>query len=229
MLEHWGDIQPGGGVFQFVRLEDMAFDKRPGMANVVYLVDSGRGSASTSGHPYTSTNGRIWQMVLDPSDPTIVISLSILIQGDDAPLKAPNEIHQPDNIESTQNGLYITEDPGSGQQFNPGETNATTARIWQYPFANPLAMAPVAAVDQSADEGPTDTAGSGLGKLGAWEASGIIDVSSIFGPGTFLLDVQAHTLFIDQSPGPDVTGDGVSDWTNKREGGQLLLLTIPGG
>jgi hypothetical protein len=36
-------------------------------------------------------------------------------------------------------------------------------------------------------------------------------------------------LFIDQSPGPDVTGDGVSDWTNKREGGQLLLLTIPGG
>jgi hypothetical protein len=227
VLEHWGDIQPGGGVFQFVRLEDMAFDKRPGMSNVVYLIDSGRGSASTSGHPYASTNGRVWQMVLDPADPTVVTSLSILIQGDDAPLKAPNEIHQPDNIESTQNGLYITEDPGSGQQFNPSEANATTARVWQYAFATATAT-PVAMIDQSADEGPTDTAGSGLGKLGAWEASGIIDVSSVFGPGTFLIDVQAHTLFIDQAPGPDVTGDNVSDWTNKREGGQLLLLTIPG-
>ena len=30
--------------FQFVRIEDMAYDKRPGMENVVYLVDSGRGT-----------------------------------------------------------------------------------------------------------------------------------------------------------------------------------------
>ncbi|MEA2678134.1 MAG: hypothetical protein QOJ81_2275 [Chloroflexota bacterium] len=228
VLEHWGDIQPGGGVFQFVRLEDMAFDRRPGMANVVYLVDSGRGSASTSGHPYASTNGRIWKMVLDPTYPTIVTSLSIFVQGDDNPLKSPNEIHQPDNIESTQYALYVTEDPGSGQQFNPGDPNATTARVWQVPVAAPATMTPAASIDQSADEGPTDTPGSGLGKLGSWEASGIIDVSSVFGPGTFLIDVQAHTLFIDQEPGPDVTGDNVSDWTYKREGGQLLLLTIPG-
>ena len=45
--------------------------------------------------------------------------------------------------------------------------------------------------------------------------------SSIFGPGAFLVNVQAHTLWIEQAPGPD--------WTYKREGGQLLLLHVPGG
>ena len=51
-------------------------------------------------------------MVLDPTDPTVVTSLSILIQGDDAPTKTLTEVRQPDNVETTANGLYITEDPG---------------------------------------------------------------------------------------------------------------------
>ena len=58
--------------------------------------------------------------MLDPNDPTKVTSLSILIDGDTAPVKSPGAIHQPDNIESTVNRLLITEDPGSSQQFNPG-------------------------------------------------------------------------------------------------------------
>ena len=33
-------------VFQFMRVEDIAYDKRPGMQNVVYVVDSGRGATS---------------------------------------------------------------------------------------------------------------------------------------------------------------------------------------
>ena len=60
-------------------------------------------------------------MVLDQNDPTKVTSLSILIDGDTSPVKSPGAIHQPDNLESTANGLLITEDPGSSQQFNPGE------------------------------------------------------------------------------------------------------------
>ena len=42
VLEYWSDINH---VFQFVRVEDIAYDKRPGMENVVYVVDSGRGTA----------------------------------------------------------------------------------------------------------------------------------------------------------------------------------------
>ena len=85
VLEHWGDIQPKP-VFQFVRVEDMAYDKRPGMENVVYVVDSGRGTRPTVTPPpgqARSTNGRVWRMVLDKNDPTKVLSFSIFIEGDD--------------------------------------------------------------------------------------------------------------------------------------------------
>ena len=42
VLEHWGDTLTKP-VFQFTRVEDIAYDRRPGMQNVVYVVDSGRG------------------------------------------------------------------------------------------------------------------------------------------------------------------------------------------
>ncbi|MBA3733795.1 MAG: hypothetical protein H0W90_01155 [Actinobacteria bacterium] len=209
-------------VFQFVRLEDIASDKRPGMQNVVYVADTGRGSNSASGNPFASTNGRIWKLVLDPNDPTKVLSLSVLIEGDDHPVKTIGEIHQPDNLETTRNGLYITEDPGSSQQFPIGSTdpNTTPARLWQHSWATALNV-PVAAVNQSADEGPTDVdSATTPGPYGSWESTGVIDASSVFGPGAFLINVQAHTLWIEQAPGPD--------WTYKREGGQLMLLRIPG-
>ena len=45
MLEYWSQLN---NVFQFVRVEDIAYDKRPGMENVVYVVDSGRGTAGAS-------------------------------------------------------------------------------------------------------------------------------------------------------------------------------------
>jgi hypothetical protein len=54
-------------------------------------------------------------------------------------------------------------------------------------------------------------------------------VSDWFGPGMFLVTVQAHTLFVETAPGLDVTGDGNPDILNKREGGQLLLVHLPGG
>ncbi len=229
VLEHWSDLN---NVFQFVRIEDMAHDKRPGMQNVLYLVDSGRGATSAGGNAFTSSNGRIWRMVLDPSDPTVVDSLSILIEGDDNPVKTLGEIHQPDNIESTANGLLITEDPGSSQQFAPadqGLPNATTARLMHYRFGDGAVTA-VLRIDQSADEGPTDEDASGAGNWGAWESSGIIDVSSVFGPGKFLITVQAHSLFVDvdTTSAPDNLAPAGPDWTFKREGGQLLLVTLPG-
>ena len=79
---------------EFVRLEDIAYDKRPGMQNVVYVVDSGRGATSAGGNAFTSTNGRVWKLVLDPSNPKRVISLSILIEGDDAPGARRQAHHQ---------------------------------------------------------------------------------------------------------------------------------------
>jgi len=228
VLEYWSDVN---NVFQFVRVEDMAYDKRPGMGNVVYIVDSGRGrttSQSLDTPNFRSSNGRVWKMVLDPDDPTKVTSLTVFAEGDDSPVQTPGEIHQPDNIESTKNGILVTEDPGSSQQFPVGSTlpNATPARLWHVPFSGTARV--VARVDQSADGGPTDVDGRSAGNLGAWEASGIVDASAAFGPDTFLIDVQAHSLWVEKAPGDDLNGDGQPDFTYKREGGQLLRITIPG-
>lgn len=228
VLEYWSQLND---VFQFVRVEDIAYDKRPGMGNVVYIVDSGRGTAGAVAAG-KSTNGRVWRMVLDPEDPTVVDSLSVFVEGDDSEVKTPTEVHQPDNIETTQTGLLLTEDPGSSQQFPVGSTdpNATTARLMYVPFSNPSAPEVVARVDQSADGGPTDVDGRAAGNLGAWESSGIVDASAAFGEGAFLINVQAHTLWVEKAPGFDTFIDENSDpdFTFKREGGQLLLIRIPG-
>ena len=125
------------------------------------------------------------------------------------------------------NGLLITEDPGSSQQFNPASADATTARLMHYRFAT-NAISVAARVDQSADEGPTDVDSAPAGKLGAWESTGVVDVSSVFGRDTFLINVQAHTLWVEKAPGNDDVAPAGPDYTFKREGGQLILIRIPG-
>ena len=229
MLEYWSDIN---NVFQFVRVEDIAYDKRPGMATSSTSstpAEDGRAAQSLDTPNFRSTNGRVWKMVLDPNDPTKVTSLTVFVEGDDNPVKTLDEIHQPDNIETTATGLLLTEDPGSSQQFPADRPipNATTARLWYVPFSGSPQV--VAKVNQSADGGPTDVDRRGpAGNWGAWESTGIVDASAAFGPGAFLINIQAHTLWVEKAPGDDNNGDGQPDFTYKREGGQLLLLKIPG-
>ncbi len=205
-LETWSD---DNGVFQFIRLEDIAYDRTtPG---VVYVADTGRGSGA-------APNGRIYRFELSAGDPRVVEELSILIDGDPLGLKDPAAIHQPDNLETTSGSLMIQEDPGSGNQYTADEPGATTARIWRYDLATG-AMTVVARVDQSADP---------AAKLGAWESSGIVDASATYGPGAFLVNVQAHTVFVETAPGPDLVAPPGPDWTYKRESGQMVLLRVPG-
>ena len=229
VLEYWSQVN---NVFDFVRVEDIAYDKRTGMGNVVYVVDSGRGRRPTDtlDTPFPSTNGRVWKMVLDPNDPTKVTSFSIAVEGDDNPVKTKDEIHQPDNIETTQTGLLVTEDPGSSQQFvatDQGLSNATTARLWYVPFTGSPQV--VVKVDQSSDgDAGYDVDGRTDGAWGAWETTGIVDASAAFGAGAFLINVQAHTLWVQRGLGTDNFPPVGPDFTFKREGGQLLLLRIPG-
>ena len=74
------------------------------------------------------------------------------VEGDDNPVKTFDEIHQPDNIETTQTGLLLTEDPGmqpTVRAADQGLRHATTARLWYVPFSGTPEI--VAKVDQSAD------------------------------------------------------------------------------
>ena len=193
----------GNHVFGFVRVEDIAYDKRPGMSNVVYVVDSGRGTAGVS-QPGRSTNGRVWKMVLDPTDPKKVTSLSILIEGDDMPVKTVTEIHQPDNIESTTNSLFITEDPGSSQQF-PDRLDRSRrddgAPVAVQPRRPASRRSRSRSTSRPTRARPTSTPPTAPGNLGAWESSGIVDASAAFGPGAFLVDVQAGTAVGREAPG----------------------------
>ena len=171
-------------------------------------------------------------MVLDPDNPTKVTSLSIAVEGDDNPVKTLDEVHQPDNIETTQTGLLLTEDPGSSQQFANDQSGPPERDHGAAVVRPVLGIAPqvVVKIDQSSDgDVGYDVDGRTDGAWGAWETTGIVDASAAFGPGAFLINVQAHTLWVQRGLGTDnfSTRPG-PDFTFKREGGQLLLLRIPG-
>jgi hypothetical protein len=225
-LETWSN---DNNVFQFIRVEDIAYDRRH--TNVIYFADTGepralpnpvdpaagrliRGPSGTLG-PYP--NGRVFMMVLDEDDPLAVESLSVLIDADAGGYNNPASLHNPDNIETTRWSLMIQEDPGSHNRFSPTDPNGVGARVWRYDLKSG-ALAAVAEVDQSLDP---------AAPLGDWESSGIIDASAMFGRGAFLVTVQAHSLWIDVNviDHPLFPGNPL---TQKREGGQLILLRIPG-
>ena len=232
-LENWSNAN---NVFQFIRVEDIAYDRSN--PQIVYFADTGeprarpwqagdppaletrlvRGSSSTQG---AFPNGRIFRMVLDDADPTQVDSLSILIDADAGGYNNQGVIHQPDNIETTANSLLIQEDPGGHNQYDldagPG------ARVWKYNFST-SALDAVLEVDQSLDEDPAYDIGGFVARAGGWESSGIVDASSIWGPGWFFIDIQAGSLILESENG--LLGDRAV--TFEREGGQLLRVQIPG-
>ena len=222
-LEDWSNAN---NVFQFIRIEDIATDRHD--SNVVYFADTGepraipsatsgrlaRAAAGTLG-PYP--NGRIFKMVLDPDNPLVVDSLSILIDGDAAGYNVVDVIHQPDNIETTASSLLIQEDPGSHNSYPADDANGVNARIWQYSFASGE-LRVVAEVDQALMP---------AARKGSWESSGIVDVSQYFGAGAFLVDIQAHGLFVGPTSTFPHPTTGVTQ-TVRTEGGQLLLIRIPG-
>jgi hypothetical protein len=209
-LETWSKAN---GVFQFIRIEDLATDRND--PHTIYFADTGepravpnattglldRGPSSARG-PFP--NGRIFKMVLDAEDPTVVESLSVLIDADAGGYNNVAALHQPDNVETTADSLLITEDPGGHNRF----AGATNARLWRYDFATGSLTAVAVAADPTAD----------------WETTGIVDASEYFGNGAFLINVQAHNVFVETNPNP-VNPAGL---TQKREGGQLLLIRIDG-
>ena len=215
VLEHWSNIN---NVFQFIRIEDIAYDRANG--KTVYFADTGEPRArphatstrlfrGATGGPYM--NGRLFKLAMNSSDPLGTATLSILpgANFDDLGYNNAAAPHQPDNIESTANAVFFQEDPGS-HNAQPTFPGATNARIWRYGLATGVSTVS-AMVDQSM---------SPVTNRGTWESSGIVDASAVFGPGAFLVDIQAHQWDMDARTGNDPPA------VPKRERGQLLLIRV---
>jgi len=193
-LEDWSN---DNNVFQFIRLEDLTYDKNN--PRVLYVADTGqtriipdpvtgrmqRGPGGTVGQ---ADNGRILQFVFNADDPSVVDSLTVLADGDAEETSAFVPFVHPDNLDTSKKSLMVQED-------NDG------ARIWQYRL-------------QQEDWRVVATVNDPDG-----ESSGIVDATEFFGPGNWLVTIQAHGVWVDEEFDTGVT--------TKREDGQLLLMKIP--
>ncbi|MEO5884474.1 MAG: alkaline phosphatase PhoX, partial [Candidatus Limnocylindrales bacterium] len=205
-LEDWSNAN---NVFQFLRVEDIAYD--PDQPRVVYFADTGNTRLiedPTTGRLYRGPNvsppnplargslGRIFKMTFSEASPTKVDDFTIVTEAESIGMR------NPDNLDVGHDSLMVQED-------------TSNAKIWRYPLSTGV-WSHVASATQ-----PTA------------ETSGIVDVSDWFGAGWWAVSVQSH---VNQSvttdapfvwngpPGPPVG----TTYQKRRELGQLLLMHVEG-
>jgi hypothetical protein len=217
-LELWSN---DNNVFQFVRVEDIASD--PDNPRDVYFADTGTTRlkedagtgrlfrAGASAFPYFNSDGRIFKMVMNASDPTVVDSLTIVAQGkfeEQTGVATFNVIDpgvglvNPDNLDVGHESLMVQEDASSAND------------VWQHPLGT-----------------STWTRVASTTQVGTAETSGIVDASDWLGAGWWVLDVQSH-VNLELGPGglsyQTLPTGPILPYNTRREDGQLLLLYIPG-
>ena len=176
----------------FVRLGDVALDPRnPG---AFFLADLGDENYMdpVSGRPVTG-NGRVYRIELDPFDPTLVREIRVVLDGDEA-----DDIYRPHDLDADMQSLMIQEDP-SRRGIRP-------SRILRFDLTT-RRLEVLAECAERDPQGRMIAEGTG----GLWRTAGIVDASGAFGPGSWLVAVQARN---DRSTTFDGHGGG----------GQLLLM-----
>jgi hypothetical protein len=218
-LETWSNAN---NVFQFVRVEDIAYD--PDSPRTVYFTDTGSSrinESATTGRlfrpaddpankPWYNSNGRVFKMVLNAGNPTLVDSLTILAQGSLTISEAAGTTTvvdagvgfvNPDNLAVGHDTLMVQED------------SSTANDIWSYPLAGGTWTRVATAIQAAA------------------ETSGIVDAYEWLGAGWWIFDVQSHSTQESFGTGTytvPITNAVISGFTIRRELGQLSLLYIPG-
>jgi secreted PhoX family phosphatase len=174
---------------QFARVEDLDYRKGSAANNrELYFVATG-----ISNNAEKTYMGRMYQLKLDAANP-VVGKLKIVADGDVTAAGANvkgMDIINPDNVCVTENYVYIQED---GDSFFPEATH--DSYIWQYnittgkkvPFMN------MRNGDTEMLNSKYNPAGPNQLKKGVWEFGAMTDISENIGiPGTFLLNIHAHT------------------------------------
>jgi hypothetical protein len=170
------------------------FGARP----AIYFVDTGNAGAICGTGP-CDLAGSIYRMEFDRSDPTHNAKLALLARSRGAQV----DWASPDNIAVSGSSLMLMEDPAyAGFARNP--------RIYNFKLRGDGGLGAPQAVAELTNTPPcVEPANT------CWESSGIINTSEWLGEGTWLFDIQAHSLAV---PSQGLTG----------ENGQLLSLRVRG-
>lgn len=193
-LETWSNEN---NVFQAIRLEDLAYDKND--PRVVYIADTGTGRVVPD-----DATGRMKRGPSGTAGQADNGRIFRLVMNENDPTAVDSLTVYADGDAAGTSAFVPFRAPDnvdtSGKSLMVQE-DVSNAKIWQHRF-NQGSWRIVASVN--------DPSG---------ESSGIVDASQWFGGGTWLLDVQAHGTFVDET---EVNGTLL-----KREDGQLLLMKIP--
>jgi hypothetical protein len=199
------------GAMVFARPEDGAFNPRN--EDEYFFVTTG--DTPASGENMGNALGRLYSLKLNPSDPTKNATLSVVYNADEIIAAGGDVAISPDNIDASSEYLMINED-GTTPSRLVMTAKGRDGSIWRFDLKREGGIDASSAVRVAAlSPGGRDNPSNGAPKFnpGVWETSGIIDASSIFGPNTWLSDVQAH---------PPTTAPGGSTVT--VEDGQLFIL-----
>ena len=206
---------------QFARVEDLDYRKGSAVNNrELYFVATG-----ISGSSEKTYMGRMYQLKLDAINP-LIGKLKIVADGDisSAGVNVKGmDIINPDNVCATENYVYIQED---GDSFFPEATH--DSYIWQYNIATgkKVPFMNMRNGDTEMLNSKYNPSGPNQFKKGAWEFGAMTDISdNINIPGTFLLNIHAHTW---------VEGDkflnpskAVSVQPYKSGGQTIILKNVP--
>ncbi|MGH3078302.1 MAG: alkaline phosphatase PhoX [Gaiellaceae bacterium] len=189
------------GAFRFARPEDGAFNTR-NKDNYLFV--------TTGGATGVNELGRLYSLDLHPGDVTKNATLTIEYAGDSVVDEGGDTAISPDNLDVNDDYLMINED-GTTESRVVMTAKNRDGSIWRFDLER--SGVDVSSRARVAELDPPGRDGAAVGP-GIWETSGIVDVSAIFGPDTWLADVQAH---------PPTAAPGGTTVT--VEDGQLFLLT----
>jgi hypothetical protein len=200
------------GAMIFVRPEDGCFNPRN--KNNFFFV-------TTGGLVGANDLGRLYSLLLSPFNPAGPASLTIAYCADDVIAAGGDIALSPDNIDASFNHLVICED-GTSQSRLIMSSKGRDGSMWRFNLTG-TAGVDVATARRIVELDPPGRDGIAVG-AGVWETSGVIATTGLFGPNSWLFDVQAHSPTT--APASNTVEDG--QLLLMRRGGQTLPVGTPG-
>ncbi len=199
------------GAFSFIRPEDGAFNKRSRAD--YYFVTTGSPHTAPGASAPANKLGRLYHLELSrASDPATQPSKLTVVYNADQVINAGGDIAiSPDNIDTSRDFLMINED-GTSESRPVMTAKGRDGSVWRFEIGDD-AKINVASATRVASLNPPGRDGIAV-LAGVWETSGVLDATRLFGNGTWLTDVQAHSPTTAPLPGT-------------VEDGQLVLMRGP--